>query len=303
MVRRFVTAALLIGGAPGLAAAQEGLLVVAHGAGAEWNARVRETVAQVKWGEGPVGIAFLMGQEKETAGWNAAVAQLVAQGARRIVVVPLMVSSYGSHYRQIRYFAGELAELPPELAKHDHGSHAPPPVPMRVTAALDDAPELAAMLAARWAELGEADRRRPLLLVAHGPNDSTDAVKWIAHITAVSEGLRSRTRADLHVALLRDDAPADVRKAAVAAMRDTVLAMSRRAADSVVAMPVMISAGTITQVKIPADLDGLPIRYRAEPLAPHAELARWIERKAGEADTTRADAREHPQERIGLRDH
>jgi sirohydrochlorin ferrochelatase len=302
MVRRFVTAALLIAGAPGVAQAQEGLLVVAHGAGAEWNARVRETVAQVKWEEGPVGIAFLMGQEKETAGWNAAVAQLVAQGARRIVVVPLMVSSYGSHYRQIRYFAGELAALPPELAKHDHGSHAPPPVPMRVTAALDDAPELAATLAARWAELGEADRRRPLLLVAHGPNDSTDAVTWIAHITAVSQGLRSRTRADLHVALLRDDAPADVRNAAVAAMRDSVLAMSRRAADSVVAMPVMISAGTITQVKIPADLDGLPIRYRAEPLAPHPELARWIERKAGEADTTRADAREHPQERIGIRD-
>lgn len=262
-------------------AAQEGLLVVAHGANREWNDRVRETVAQVEWA-GPVETAFLMGVEKDSAGWSAAVARLTASGAKRIVVVPLMVSSHGSHYRQIRYYAGELSELPAELARHDHGAHASPPVPMRVTAALDDAPELAAALAARWAELPEADRRRPLLLVAHGPNDTADAVKWIADISEVSEGLRQRTGNELHVALLRDDAPPPVRKAAVAAMRDSVLAMAARAEDSVVAMPVMISAGAITQVKIPADLADLPIRYRAEPLAPRAELARWIERRASE---------------------
>lgn len=268
--------------------------MVAHGAGLEWNERVRETVAQVKW-DGPVELAFLMGQEKESAGWNSAVEKLTAQGAQRIVVVPLMVSSFGSHYRQIRYYAGELTELPAELASHDHGTHAAPAVPMRVTAALDDAPELAAALGARWAELAEADRSRPLLLVAHGPNDSADAVKWIAHIEEVSEGLRANTRSDLHVALLRDDAPPDVRKAAVAAMRDTVLAMAERAADSVVAMPVMISSGSITRVKIPADLEGLPIRYRAEPLAPRAELARWIERSARESAGRAGDMPTQPE--------
>lgn len=291
VVTRLCVIAALLAIAPAAGSAQEGLLVVAHGAGAEWNARVRETVAQVQW-DGPVGLAFLMGEEKESAGWNAAVERLAAEGAQRIVVVPLMVSSYGSHYRQIRYYAGELAELPAELASHDHGTHAAPPVPMRVTAALDDAPELAAALGARWAELDKADRGRPLLLVAHGPNDSADAVKWVTHIAAVSEGLRVRTRSDLHVALLRDDAPPDIRRAAVAAMRDTVLAMAGRAADSVVAMPVMISAGSITRVKIPADLEGLPIRYRPEPLAPRAELARWIERSAkGSAGGVDAAAR------------
>ena len=282
MVGRLLAGIALLIATTGTGQAQEGLLVVAHGAGPEWNARVRETVAQVEWSRGPVALAFLMGAEKESAGWDAAVSQLTAAGARSVVVVPLMVSSYGSHYRQIRYFAGELAELPAELARHDHGAHAASPVPMRVTAALDDSPELAAALAARWSELGETDRRRPLLLVAHGPNDATDAEQWIAHITAVSEGLRKRTGSELHVALLRDDAPPEVRRAAVAAMRDSVLAMSARAADSVVAMPVMISAGSITSVKIPADLDGLPIRYRAEPLAPLADLARWIERRAGD---------------------
>lgn len=300
MVTRLCAIAALIVAAPAPAESQEGLLVVAHGAGAEWNARVRETVAQVQW-EGPVRLAFLMGEEKESAGWNAAVAQLAAQGAQRIVVVPLMVSSYGSHYRQIRYYAGELTELPAELASHDHGTHAPPPVPMRVTAALDDAPELAAALGVRWAELEEADRRRPLLLVAHGPNDSADAIEWIENIRMVSEGLRARTRSDLHVALLRDDAPPEVRRAAVAAMRDTVLAMAARAADSVVAMPVMISAGSITRLKIPADLEGLPIRYRPEPLAPRAELARWIERSARESAARAGAAAGHDQ--VGVNTH
>jgi hypothetical protein len=92
-----------------------------------------------------------MGEEADSAGWGAAVARLVRDGAREIVVVPLMVSSHGSHYRQIRYYAGELDSLPPELAAHDHHSaHAAPGVPMRVTPALDAAPELAEALAGRW---------------------------------------------------------------------------------------------------------------------------------------------------------
>lgn len=283
MVRTLFVAALAALVTPLPAVAQEGLLVVAHGANREWNDRVRETVAQVKWERGPIGLAFLMGVEKGSSGWDAEVARLAAAGARSIVVVPLMVSSHGSHYRQIRFYAGELSELPPELAGHDHGGHTAPPVPMRVTPALDDAPELAAALAARWGELAEADRQRPVLLVAHGPNAPDDAVRWIEDITAVSEGLQDLTDSELHVALLRDDAAPEVRQAAVAAMRDSVLAMAERSGDSVVAMPVMISAGSITRVKIPADLAGLPIRYRAEPLAARPELARWIERSAAEA--------------------
>ena len=141
MVRRLTLAAALLLALPTAAHAQQGLLLVAHGAGHEWNARVRETLAQVNWAQGPAGVAFLMGEEADSAGWGAAVARLVRDGAREIVVVPLMVSSHGSHYRQIRYYAGELDSLPPELAAHDHHSaHAAPGVPMRVTPALDAAP-------------------------------------------------------------------------------------------------------------------------------------------------------------------
>ncbi|MGH7631906.1 MAG: sirohydrochlorin chelatase [Gemmatimonadales bacterium] len=261
------------------ASAQTGLLVVAHGADPGWNERVRETVGAVRW-TGPVELAFLMGAEKESAGWAAGVARLAAAGAEQIVVVPLMVSSHGSHYRQIRFYAGELPSLPAELAGHDHGAHELPPVPMHVTAALDASPELAEALALRWRELDPEDRRRPLLLVAHGPNDSTDARRWVADIEMVSRGLRRSTGAELQVALLRDDAPPPVRAAAVAAMRDSVRAMAARAGDSVIALPVMISSGSITHRTIPRDLADLPLRYHPLPLAPAPALARWIERSA-----------------------
>ena len=116
--------------------------------------------------------------------------------------------------------------------------------------------------------------------------------EWLEDIGSVSEGLRKATGKELHVGLLRDDAPAPVRAEAIAAMRDSVLAMAERAGDSVVALPVMISSGAITSTKIPNDLAGLPIRYHSEPLAPLPHLSRWIERVArGAAAVERAEAR------------
>lgn len=273
---RFLLVLLLF--VPGLLQAQTGLLVVAHGADSGWNARVRETVAQVRW-NGPVATAFLMGSEATTQGWNAGVDSLSAHGAQRLVVVPLMVSTHGGHVRQIEYYAGTRDSLPASLMRHDHGSHKPLQVPVTVTGALDDAPELRAALEARWRELDESDRKRPILLVAHGPNDSIDARHWLADLGAAGHQLAASARADARVMLLRDDAPAPVRATAVAAMRDTVMALARRAGDSVVVMPVMISSGAITKVKIPRDLADLPVRYHPRPLAPLPMLARWIERQ------------------------
>lgn len=262
-----------------VARAQTGLLVVAHGAGAEWNGLVRETVVQVNW-DGPVATAFLMGPEAATAGFGEAVRTLVDRGVRDIVVVPLMVSSHGSHYRQIRYCAGELDDLPPELREHHHGPRPDRPVPMRVTPALDDAPELRQALAAAWASLDEVSRARPLLLVAHGPNDDDDAARWIEN---VDRALASVAAAPVvRVGLMRDDAPAAVRAGAVAGMRQTIVDLAAGGKDSVTVLPLLISTGRMTAVTIPADLEGLPIRYLPRALAPSPFLAQWIARMGRE---------------------
>lgn len=265
--------------------AQTGLLVVAHGASPEWNDGVRAVVREVQWTRGPVAVAFLMGDEVMSAGWDSAVTQLVRGGARAAVVVPMMISTYGEHYRQTEYYAGVRRELPAALAGHDHRHHAgPPPIPMRVTPALDTAPELGEVLAARWSALPDRDRTRALVLVAHGPERDDEAQQWLAaigHFESVlaAAGLRAPQRA----ALLRDDAEPPVRAAAVRAMRDTITALAARTADSVVVLPAMISSGSITRTRIPEDLAGMPVRYLPVVLAPHPAMARWVERLAGEA--------------------
>jgi sirohydrochlorin ferrochelatase len=263
-----------------MAQAQTGLLVVAHGAGPEWNARVRETVSQVAWTKGPVATAFLMGPENQTAGWDSATARLVREGAREVVVVPFMVSSFGSHYRQIRFYAGELSELPPELAAHDHGTSGTAGLSMRVTPALDDAPELGAVLLDRWRGLEAVDRRRPLMLVAHGPTTDAEARRWVAHLEETTSAIASEGRIPVEIGLLRDDAPPPLRAAAIAKIHSQVRALLTSPADSVTVMPVLISTGRIDRVTIPKDLAGLPVRYAPMVLAPHAALAQWIERVA-----------------------
>lgn len=262
---------------------QTGLLIVAHGAGAEWNARVRETVAQVQWLNGPVAVAFLMGPEAGTAGWEAGLTSLVKAGAKEVVAVPLMVSTHGSHVRQIEYYAGLRATLPAELAAYGgHGApHAVPPVPIRVTPALDAAPELGVALAERWRSLEPRDRERPVVLVAHGPSDDEEARAWVRNLASAASVLPlAGLKQPVEVALLRDDAAAPVRAAAVADMRRRIAALSAEAGDSVVVLPVLISSGPIIDVTIPGDLKGMPVRYSRAPLAPLAPLARWIERIA-----------------------
>lgn len=261
------------------AGAQTGLLVVAHGANATWNARVREVVAEVKW-NGPIAMAFLMGPEADSSGWNAAVTRLVAAGAKEIIAVPLMVSSHGGHYRQVRFMAGELQEWPPDLPAHNHDSVGAPPVPVRVTAALDGAPELGEAIRGRWRALDPEDRRRPLLLVAHGPSTDEEAGLWIRDLDQAASGIRLEGRIPVAIGLLRDDAAPPVRAAAIAEIHKAVRELAGRAGDSVTAMPVLISSGSINTVTIPKDLDGLPVRYTPAALSPWPSLARWIERVA-----------------------
>ena len=254
-----------------------GLLVVAHGANPAWNQKVRETVAQVRW-PGPVEVAFLMGAEADSSGWQAGLDRLVARGVTEIVAVPLMVSSHGGHYRQIRYYAGELSEWPADLGGHDHGARVMPPVPVRVTAALDGAVELGRILRDRWRALSGTDRARPLFLVAHGPSTDAEAALWVRDLSRAAREIGPDVKVE--IGLLRDDAAPAVRAAAIERMHAQVRALAPAAGDSVTAISVLVSSGRINTVTIPKDLAGLPVRYTAIALAPHAELARWIERVA-----------------------
>lgn len=297
----------------GVAQAQTGLIVVAHGASPEWNGRVRGTVAKVKWPHGPVAVAFLMGAETATAGWDQAIDSMRARGAKSLVVVPLLVSTHGFHYDQIEYYAGLRDTLimpppPPPRApqpaaagrdtaaggypgaaygagmtgmNHPHVHNRPPGVPATVTPAIDGAPELGAVILSEWSAFAPECKGRAIMFVAHGPSNDADANRWVTNIAIAAQSLRGAGYTGaVRVGLLRDDAPAPMRAAAISAMRDTIQAMATRTRDSVVVIPVLISSGAINKVTIPRDLNDLPIRYHPIALSGHDEIARWIERMA-----------------------
>lgn len=278
---RLLAAALLLVAPVGVPAQSEhtGTIVVAHGGGEEWNARVMELARGVATG-GPVELAFLMGPAAATHRFQDAVARLARQGVGAIVVVPLLVSSHSGHFDQIRYLAGELDTLSAPMMHHLHAAgigRGQVDVPLRVAPALDASPQLAAVLADRAHALADDPARQAVLLIGHGPNSSEDLAAWMARLRDIAGLVRERGFQDVRVALIQDDAPADVRAEAVRRARDIIELQAAATARAVVVVPVLISKGALGDVRIPHDLAGLPIVYSGEPLLPHGELARWVE--------------------------
>ena len=281
-------------------AASVGTLIVAHGGGPSWDGRVDSLAAAVRTG-GPVAVSLLMGPGATTHRFQDAVARLVAQGARAIIVVPLFVSSHSDHIEQVRYLAGATDSLSEMMHHHlaAAGITRPvSPVPMRVTAALDDAPQLARVLTDRARALAVAPGNRALFLIGHGPNSAEEHAAWMQKLRPVADSVAKWAGfRDVKVGLVRDDAPAAVRAEAVLQIRETIRLQHALTGELVVVVPILISAGTVSRDKIPADLAGLSVIYDPAPLLPHPAIAEWVAarvRLAPEGDRqTGASARPH----------
>lgn len=267
-----------------------GVLLVAHGGGTEWNAQV-EAVAKAVRLPGPVGVSFLMGPGAEAARFQDVADSLVRTGAQEIVVVPLLVSSHSGHYEQVRYLAGETDTLDAEMLHHLEMSgierwtgH----TPMRVTTALDDAPQMAGLLEGRARALATRPDSQAVFLVGHGPNSAEDYAAWMGNLRRVAAQVESE--AGFHqvlVGLLRDDAPDAVRAEAVARIRELIELQAEATGRAVVVVPVLIATGRMTRETIPQDLAGLPIAYSGDALLPNPSLARWVEAQVTEQLTRR----------------
>ena len=269
------------GGDPGV-----GTIVVAHGSDEAWNAPVLEVAAQAPT-EGPVEVSFLMGGEAVDYRFQDAVLRLVEKGADRIVVVPLLASSFSGHYDQIGYLAGTLDELDESMLRMLANVGAERPsveVPVQLTAALDASPEIATILAERALRLAQAPSEQALFIIGHGPNGAEDFAEWMRNLRPVADSVAALTRfRDVKIGLVRDDAPAPVRAEAVRRIREVIELQHALTGHEVVVVPLLISRGYVSTQRFPADLDGLRIAYDGEGLLPHPELATWIARRVREA--------------------
>jgi sirohydrochlorin ferrochelatase len=270
-----------------------GTLIVAHGGGPAWDAQVTAVAREVRL-PGPVGVSFLMGPGAKTARFQDVAADLVRRGAKEIVVVPMLVSSHSGHYEQIRWLAGEVDSLGARMRHHLHMSgitRASVQVPLRVTAAMDDSPEVAAVLAERARAIAADPKKQALFIVGHGPNSAEDHAEWMANLRPVADTVRARAGfRSVLVGLVRDDAPALVRAEAVASIREQIRLQHELTKQPVVVVPVLVSTGSVSREKLPRDLAGLPMVYAGDALLPHPGMARWVESRVRERPAAPAAA-------------
>lgn len=262
-----------------------GTILIAHGAGPEWNAQV-ETIAGLSDTGGPIEVSYLMGPGALTNGFQDAARRLVERGAREIVVVPMLISSHSGHYEQIRYLAGETDELSESMLHHLHMAgieRADVQVPIRLTRAIDDSPEAAEVLAERALALAETPSEQALFLIAHGPNSAEDNAGWMRNLRPLAEHVKGTAGfKNVLIGTVRDDAPAPVREEAVRRIREMIELQHLATGRPVVAVPVLISTGQVSREKFPRDLAGLPVVYSGDALLPHPGLARWVEARVRE---------------------
>jgi len=149
-------------------------------------------------------------------------------------------------------------------------------VPVRITQALDADPLVAGILADRARAMSADAGRESLVLVAHGPLNDEDDRKWLADLAELGRAVKERLPfREVEAATIRDDAPREERDAAVRRLRAAVERLSK--SSEVLVVPVLLARGGIER-KIPRELDGLLFRWSGQTLAPHPNLALWVER-------------------------
>jgi len=121
--------ALLLIGTPLFGKTPEtGILLMAHGGDPQWNKEVQDVATQVDQSV-PTEVAFGMA-DRDTL--QLGITKLQQRGVKRIVAVPLFISSHSSVIESIKYLLGLRPDAPKDLALFASMHHpmADHPVPM-----------------------------------------------------------------------------------------------------------------------------------------------------------------------------
>jgi sirohydrochlorin ferrochelatase len=252
-----------------------GVLVLAHGGRPEWNEQVKKAVKEAKLDQ-PVEIAFGMGMmPAEVEGVQAALNRLEKRKVNSIVVLPLLVSSDSSVYRQFEYLFGFRDE--PSWPEHGHEIlplSIPRGVQIRFGHALDRSGYVSEILLARAEKLSKDPAKEAIVIVAHGPETAEENAKWLASMENLSEKIQDQGGfSALALATLQDDAPPEVRDEATRNLREKVQTLSGGL--RVIVVPLLLSRGGIEK-KIPERLKGLEFVYSGETLLPDPKISLWI---------------------------
>lgn len=285
-----------------------GILLMAHGGGKDWNAKVNDVAAEVDK-QIPTEVALGMA---DRATLQAGIDKLAARGVTQIVAVPLFVSSHSSVIESTKYllalrsdapkdladFAmmGDMsstsgapkmqnasakdrqpksAESPDPAAKHELPKPIKSPVALRMASALDDHPLVAQILADRAAAIAKDPAREVVIVVAHGPNDDQDNTQWLSDMSELVKQISAQAHyVRVEYATLRDDADAAVRDQATAELRKAAES-ANAAGHHVLIVPLLLSYGGIEN-GLRQRLDGVEHTMSPQGLLPDPRIAEWV---------------------------
>lgn len=263
-----------------------GLLVMAHGGTAGWDASIVEA-AQPVTSEVPTAIAFGMA---DPATLSHALDSLRAEGVEQVVVVRMFLSG-ASFIDQTEYLLG-LDPTPPAFFPPAHGAsggghgggHAVaavgPPQPiahgLEVATHLDgmvDSEEARIVFAERALALSRDPASESVLLIAHGMGDPQENGDLLAAMAEIEREVAKTSFHTVRSATLREDW-AEARIVAEQEIRAFVEG-ENEAGRRVLVVPVRLSGtGPYAEVLTGLDYD------MGEALLPHAEVTDWLRHTA-----------------------
>ena len=260
-----------------------GILVLAHGGPSTqliknkenkydklplWNKMVIDAVKPLEK-KFNIEIAFGMA-DPETI--QAAIDRLEEKGVKKIVAVPLFISSYSPIIENTAFILGLRRET--RTSKKELPS-IKTIVEFVMTSAIDSHPLIAEILLDRASELSKNPDDETVIIVGHGPNDPLQNEKWLKEMRILASFVKEKGNfKDVKVTTLRDDAPKKIKENATMILREMIMMTSLKG--NVIVIPHLVARGGI-ESGIPERLKGLNYIYNGKTLLPHENITKWIE--------------------------
>ncbi|MBU9723564.1 MULTISPECIES: sirohydrochlorin chelatase [Bacillaceae] len=236
-----------------------GVLVIAHGSrDITWVNLIEDTIEKVNISY-PITIGYLELVEGKSI--PEAVDHLVSQGIKRIIAVPLFISSGSTHLEEIQYSLGIIptSRIQTELPRMKHN------VDIIWCDPMNHHPLILDILSERVNHLSENPANEVVMLVAHGSAHEGFQEKWEDMLREMTSVLKKTFEfSNVIYGTLRPDT---VREKAKTVPNNR----------SLLVIPVFLSEGYFTRNVIPKKLVGIDYRWSGKTYLPHPSITKWIE--------------------------
>ena len=255
-----------------------GVLLIGEGGDKNW-AKTIEAAKKALGTEVPLEFAPGIPDAKTL---QKSIDKLEAAGVKKLVAVPLLVSSFGDTMDHVRYLLGIRETAVKAFLR---GTRAPErtksKAPVVLAKALDDHPLFVELLSERALGLSRNPPKETLLLVESRPAASAAADEALDSAQALSERVRQKAgMAAAAAASLDIEGKQNERDLSTRALRKRVAEL--RKSGAVLVVPLELTPGLFGR-RLKSAAEGLFAKYDGKTILPDDRIAAWIKASAESA--------------------